>query len=112
MLALSKVCADPAAVPAEVALASAATARATTGFPQHFRRTRRLRFTAGAAIPPSLPVRVVWGAQDRIALAGRSRSPDALPPHATVETWERCGHMTMWDQPERTLAAVSALTTG
>ena len=109
-LALSKISAEPRAIPAQVAVAAARQGGATAGFPQHFRATRRLRFRGGAAIPATVPVRVVWAAQDRIALAGRSRHPDELPAHATVETWDRCGHMTMWDQPQRTAAAAAALT--
>lgn len=107
--ALRRVCVDPRAVPADVAIATAWTARATRGFPAHFAQTRGLRFTGGGAIPASLPVRVVWGAEDRIALERRSRHRDELPAHAEVETWASCGHMTMWDQPERTVAAALAL---
>jgi pimeloyl-ACP methyl ester carboxylesterase len=66
-------------------------------FPEHFRATRALRFQDGKQIPRGLPVRIVWGAEDRIARARTSRHTDQLPAHAMIETWPDCGHMLMWD---------------
>jgi len=91
--------AQPQDVPADIAIATARTAVATKQFPEHFRQTRVLRFEAGHTIPPTVPVRVVWGAKDRVALARRSRFTDELPRHARVDTWNACGQMVVWDQP-------------
>jgi pimeloyl-ACP methyl ester carboxylesterase len=55
-----------------------------------------------------VPVKVIWGERDRIALAGKSRNLDQLPPQTEVETWPGCGHMLMWDAPERLLEAIRA----
>jgi pimeloyl-ACP methyl ester carboxylesterase len=109
-VALRQVTARGRDVPADVAIAAARTAGTTDSFRRHFAQTRRSRFTGGDAIASTVPVRVVWGDVDHIAKASTSRHRDELPPHATVETWERCGHMVMWDQPERVVAAALAIS--
>ena len=108
-LGLRGISARPGDVPADVAVEAARTAVASRYFPQHFRRTRGLRFEGGASIPPEVPVRVIWGDADRVAPAGRSRFKDRLPPHARVETWPECGHMIMWDRPRELVAAALSL---
>lgn len=107
--ALRPVSARPGDVPEEVAVSTARVAAASRHFPQHFRQTRVLRFTGGRAIPPEVPVKVVWGASDTIARARTSRHTDQLPPHAIVETWERCGHMVMWDRRDDVVRAALTL---
>ncbi|MET0601528.1 MAG: alpha/beta fold hydrolase [Baekduia sp.] len=109
-VALRQVSARGHEVPAEVAIAAARIAGTTDSFRRHFAQTRRTRFTGGDAIASTVPVRVVWGDVDHIAKASTSRHRDELPPHATVETWDRCGHMVMWDQPERVVAATLAIS--
>jgi pimeloyl-ACP methyl ester carboxylesterase len=79
---------------------------AAPGWWPHYRAARATRFTGGQGI--EAPVTVVWGDRDRIAVP-RSRHTDQLPPHARVETWERCGHLVMWDQPDRLVSAALAL---
>ena len=37
--------------------------------------------------------------------------PLQLPEHAVVETWADCGHMLMWDAPQRVIDAALALPT-
>lgn len=106
-VSLRSISAQPGSVPAEVAIANARAAIATEAFPRHFRETRRLRFSGGREM--DVPVRVIWGERDRIALAGKSRSVDELPPQTQVETWSRCGHMLMWDAPDRLVAAARDL---
>ena len=106
-LALRTISADPRRIPAEVAVQNARGAIATDSFPRHFTETRRLRFQGGQGI--EAPIRVIWGDRDRIALPRKSRSVAELPPHAEVETWSHCGHMMMWDAPERVLAAARDL---
>ena len=108
-VALRTVSARPSEVSAETAIAGARAAAGTHHFPQHFAATRVLRFTGGRAIGADVPVRIVWGEQDRIALRRASRSTDELPSHASVETWSGCGHMVPWDRPRETLAALLAL---
>ncbi len=103
-VALRSVSAHPRRLPAEVAVANARAAIGTDSFPRHFAETRRLRFTGGQGI--DVPVTVVWGAKDRIALPGKSRNVDELPPTAQIETWPECGHMVMWDAPDRLVGAV------
>jgi pimeloyl-ACP methyl ester carboxylesterase len=107
-LALRQISGDPANVPAPVAIATAQTVLDSKHFPEHFRQTRRLRFQGGEQVPASIPVRIVWGEKDRIARAG-SRRTEQLPIHARVETWSGCGHMLMWDAPERVIDAALAL---
>jgi pimeloyl-ACP methyl ester carboxylesterase len=89
-----------------IALAKAPRA---PGWWPHYRAARRTRFTGGASIAADVLVRVVFGDEDRIALAGRSRFADELPVHATVETWPGCGHLLGWDAPERVIAAALEL---
>ena len=96
-------------VPAEDAVAMVTTVLASKHFPEHFRQTRRLRFVDGQQIPSDIPLHVVWGDKDRIARARTSRHTDQLPEHTTVETWPDCGHMLMWDAPQRVIDAALAL---
>lgn len=103
-VALRSISARPRQLAAEVAVANARAAIGTDSFPRHFAATRRLRFSGGRGI--DVPVTVVWGAKDRIALAGKSRNTDELPPTTRVETWAECGHMVMWDAPERLVEIV------
>jgi pimeloyl-ACP methyl ester carboxylesterase len=110
-VSLRQISAHPADVPAEEAVAMVRTVLASKHFPEHFRQTRRLRFLDGQQIPSEIPVRVVWGEKDRIARARTSRHTDQLPEHATIETWPDCGHMLMWDDPQRLLDAALALPT-
>jgi pimeloyl-ACP methyl ester carboxylesterase len=106
-LSLKAISHRPGEVPAELAIQSARVASANTSFPRHFSETKRLRFRGGRAI--DVPVTVVWGERDRIALASRSRNLDELPAQTAVETWSGCGHMLTWDAPERVLQAARAL---
>jgi pimeloyl-ACP methyl ester carboxylesterase len=111
-IALRQISAQPANVSADAAIAAAYSAQACKHFPEHFKQTRRLRFTAGEEIPAEVPIRIVWGEEDRIARERVSRTTEALPRHASVETWSRCGHMLMWDAPHAVLDAAIALPTG
>ncbi len=77
-------------------------------FPRHFRETRVLRFCGGQQV--DAPLKIVWGGRDRIALARKSRNLDQLPQQTAVETWPDCGHMLMWDAPDRVLEAVRAIS--
>jgi pimeloyl-ACP methyl ester carboxylesterase len=108
-IALAQISARPADVPAELARDTAMTVLGSKHFREHFRRTRVQRYLGGQQIPAAVPVHVVWGAKDRIAPARTSRSPDQLPAHAQIETWPECGHMVMWDAPERLVRAALAL---
>ncbi len=112
-MALRSVAVHAAAVPGDTAAAMARTAASSRSFPRHFAQTRVLRFEGGGAIAGDVPVRVVWGARDHVARARTSRFTDGrLPAHAVVETWPDCGHMVMWDQPDRLVAAIAALADG
>ncbi|HTZ65123.1 MAG TPA: alpha/beta hydrolase [Solirubrobacteraceae bacterium] len=111
-IALRQISARPAEVGQHEALVAARAALASKHFPEHFSQTRRLRFLNGKSIPVEVPIHIVWGDQDHIAGARRSRYTDQLPVHATVETWQRCGHMLMWDDPGAVLAAALALSAG
>ena len=110
-ISLRQISADPADVPAEDAIAMVKTVLASKHFPEHFRQTRRLRFLDGQQIRSDIPVHVVWGSKDRIARTRTSRHTDQLPEHAIVETWPDCGHMLMWDAPQRVLNAALAIPT-
>jgi pimeloyl-ACP methyl ester carboxylesterase len=110
-ISLRQISAQPASVPADEAVAMVTTVLTSKHFPEHFRQTRRLRFMGGQQIPSDIPVLVVWGEQDRIARRRTSHHTDQLPAHATVETWAECGHMLMWDAPQRVIDAALALPT-
>jgi pimeloyl-ACP methyl ester carboxylesterase len=106
-VSLRAISAQPRRIPADVAIENARAAIAMDSFPRHFAETRRLRFEDGVAI--GCPVKVIWGARDRIALPRKSRNLDQLPTHATAETWAECGHMLMWDAPERLLESIRTM---
>jgi pimeloyl-ACP methyl ester carboxylesterase len=108
-MSLRQISANPADVPADVATEMVTTVLASKYFPEHFKQTRRLRFTGGQQIPSDIPIRIVWGNKDQIARTRTSQHTDQLPEHATVETWTDCGHMLMWDAPERVVQAALAL---
>jgi pimeloyl-ACP methyl ester carboxylesterase len=108
-ISLRGIAARAGAIPAEVAIANARAAITTDSFPRHFRETRVLRFRGGQQI--EVPVKLIWGDRDRVALAGKSRHLDQLPPHIEVDTWPDCGHMLMWDAPERVLDAILGIST-
>jgi pimeloyl-ACP methyl ester carboxylesterase len=109
-IVLRTLSAKPREVPASVAIASARVAAQTDAFPQHFRRTRRARFSGGQDI--DVPVKIVWGDRDRIAPASKSRNIEELPSRVQVETWHGCGHMLMWDAPDRVRAGAEQLVSG
>ena len=109
-VSLRGISAKPRDVPADVAIANARAAMAIDSFPRHFSETRRLRFLDGQDI--KVPIKVVWGEEDHIALAGKSRDIDELPAHTEVETWTGCGHMMMWDAPEKVLIAAGDMRAG
>jgi pimeloyl-ACP methyl ester carboxylesterase len=104
---LRDVSARPGDVPAEAAIASARTVRTSSDFRRHFSQGSRIRFEGGQEI--DVPIKVVWGDKDRIARVHKSRNVDQLPPHTEVETWENCGHMPMWDTPDKLLATIREL---
>jgi pimeloyl-ACP methyl ester carboxylesterase len=108
-ISLRQISAQPADVPAEVAVAMVTTVLSSKHFPQHFKQTRRLRFLEGQQIPSNIPIHVIWGDKDRIARARTSHHTDQLPTHTTVETWPGCGHMLMWDAPQRVIDTALAL---
>lgn len=110
-MSLRQISAKPAEVPADVAIEMVKTVLGSKNFPEHFKQTRRLRFQDGQQIASDTPVQVVWGEKDRIARARTSRHIDQLPKHTKVETWPNCGHMVMWDAPQRVIDAALALPT-
>jgi pimeloyl-ACP methyl ester carboxylesterase len=109
-ISLRQISARPADVAVEDAVAMVGTMLASKHFPEHFRQTRRLRFLDGERIPNDIPIHVVWGKEDWIARARTSRHTDQLPGHATVATWADCGHMVMWDAPQRVVSEALALS--
>jgi pimeloyl-ACP methyl ester carboxylesterase len=108
-MSLRQISANPADVPADVATEMVKTVLASKHFSEHFKQTRRLRFTGGRQISRDVPIRIVWGNRDEIARARTSQHTDQIPEHATVETWPECGHMLMWDAPERVVQAALAM---
>ena len=104
------ISAHPGDVPYHLAAQTARAAIDSHHFPIHFAKTRVLRFSDGQSIPGNVPITIVWGDADRVAPARRSRFTDQLPAHAEIETWARCGHMTMWDRQQETIRAAIALT--
>ena len=77
-LSLRGISARPRDVPAAEAIETARTAIASDSFPRHFSETRRLRFRDGQAI--DVPVKVIWGERDHVALRSKSRNIEELPP--------------------------------
>lgn len=104
---LRAVSARPRQIPADVAVENA-RCHWTDSFPRHFAETRRLRFEDGADI--DVPIKIIWGGRDRIALPRKSRNVNRLPPQVSVETWADCGHMLMWDAPQRLLESIQSMT--
>jgi pimeloyl-ACP methyl ester carboxylesterase len=107
--ALKNISVDAGKVPSEVLTASLADVLSAPGWWPHYRAARRNRFTGGDAIDPGVPVRIVFGQQDRMAPAKTSQFSDHLPAHATVETWPDCGHMVIWDAESRAVTAMLQL---
>jgi pimeloyl-ACP methyl ester carboxylesterase len=108
-LTMRQISANPAEVPADVAMGMVRTMLASKQFPEHFHQTRRLRFMDGGQISSDVPIRVIWGDRDRIARLRTSRHTDQLPEHTLVETWRACGHMVMWDAPAQVIATALSL---
>ena len=110
-MSLRQISAQPADVPAEDAIAMVKTVLASKHFPEHFKQTRRLRFTDGQQISPDTSIHIAWGSKDRIARTRTSRHTDQLPEHAIIETWPDCGHMLTWDAPQQVVDATLAIPT-
>ena len=87
------------------------TVLASKHFPEHFKQTRRLRFTDNQQISPDTSIHIAWGSKDRIARTRTSRHTDQLPEHAIIETWPDCGHMLTWDAPQQVVDATLAIPT-
>jgi pimeloyl-ACP methyl ester carboxylesterase len=94
----------------QLAIELAEDARSARNWWKHFIAARATRFEGGGSI--ATPVTVVFGDSDRIAPAAKSQNRDELPAHAVWETWPNCGHMVMWDAPDRLVTAVRALGAG
>ncbi len=105
-LTLGELSAAPAQVSPEHALTAARDSARSTDWPRHFADARTAHFSGGQDI--DVPVHLVWGAQDRIAIPA-SRQSHELPAHTRIETWEDCGHMVTWDQPDRLVQAALSL---
>jgi pimeloyl-ACP methyl ester carboxylesterase len=105
-VSLRAISARPRQIPADVAIENARAAIGTDSFPRHFAETRRLRFEDGTDI--DVPIRIVWGGRDRIAIRRKSRDVSRLPSQVSVETWPDCGHMLMWDAPDRLLESIQS----
>lgn len=103
-LALRSASVDASRVSAETAAAFALGPRRATGWREHYLAAKETRFRGGRSI--EVPVKVVWGGSDPIAPAAKSRHVDQLPAHASIETWEECGHLIAWDAPDRLVEAV------
>jgi pimeloyl-ACP methyl ester carboxylesterase len=110
-LLMRQISARPAEIPPDTAVAMTSTVLASQHFPEHFKQTRRLRFLDGRQIPNEIPIQVIWGDKDQIARRRTSQHTDQLPPHTTVETWTKCGHMLMWDTPQQVIDAALVLPT-
>jgi pimeloyl-ACP methyl ester carboxylesterase len=107
-VSLRAISSRPRQIPADVAVENARAAIGTDSFPRHFAETRRLRFEDGTDI--DVPIKIIWGGRDRIALPRKSRNVNRLPPQVSVETWDDCGHMLIWDAPERLLESIRSMT--
>lgn len=56
------------------------------------------------------PTLLVWGVSEKVLPAGGIDYFRAtLPPHARIEILERCGHLPMMEQPERTIRLLNEL---
>jgi pimeloyl-ACP methyl ester carboxylesterase len=97
-LLLRGAMARPRQVPADAAAALAADYAATRDFEAHLEATSAARFRDGTAI--DCPVTIAWGDKERL-IPKRARRLDELPPQTRVVTLPGCGHIPMWDDPER-----------
>jgi len=59
-----------------------------------------------AAIPPTIPVTVVFGDTDNVLPPSTSQSRRYMPSHAEWLTWESCGHGIQLDHPDRVVELV------
>jgi pimeloyl-ACP methyl ester carboxylesterase len=80
------------------AIELAQTLARTRGLLTHLRHTRRTRFRDGRDL--SIPVTVAWGDTERL-IPTRARLRDELPADARFVTLRECGHMAVWDDPDR-----------
>jgi pimeloyl-ACP methyl ester carboxylesterase len=89
----------------------AAIAMATsTGYDEAFIASLGRVANCALRIPPSVPLRVIFGDTDNILPAKSAQSRAYLPAHGTWEVWERCGHAIQLDYPERVAAVMRSLT--
>lgn len=66
------------------------------------------RFERAADIPPTVPVTIIFGDNDRLLPAPANQIRGLAPGHARWETFWRCGHAPMWDSPGPTVEAILA----
>jgi pimeloyl-ACP methyl ester carboxylesterase len=96
--------ADPEAAVGPPELEIASLHLATPGWAEALRRFARSGGFAGCGAPlPPQPLRVLWGADDRILRAPQKRAALALLGER-VEELPACGHLPHIDQPERVAA--------
>ncbi|HVQ87812.1 MAG TPA: alpha/beta fold hydrolase, partial [Actinomycetes bacterium] len=93
--------ANPASLDRDLAVAATHAQSRASGWAAALAATHGRQCDA-RDIDPRIPVTAVWGDRDRI-LPGRScQEPEGLPLHARWVRLRDCGHVPMWDQPERT----------
>ncbi len=85
-------------LPADVAIQVVTDYASIKKIEAHVRARAGQRFRAGQAL--DIPVTVAWGAEDRY-IPLRARSRDQLPAHARWFELPGCGHVMMYDDPER-----------
>jgi pimeloyl-ACP methyl ester carboxylesterase len=102
-LLLRDAMARPRQMPADAAVAMAAEYAATPDFEAHLEATSVERFRDGAAI--DCPVTIAWGEKERL-ISKKARRLDELPPQTRVVTLPGCGHVPMWDDPERVASTI------
>jgi pimeloyl-ACP methyl ester carboxylesterase len=102
-LLLRDAMAHPRQMPADAAVAMAAEYAATPDFEAHLEATSAARFRDGAAI--DCPVTIAWGEKERL-IPKKARRLDELPSQTRVLALPGCGHLPMWDDPERIASTI------
>jgi pimeloyl-ACP methyl ester carboxylesterase len=101
--------ASPATLDRQVAIAATNAQSRSSGWAAALAATHGRQCDA-RDIAATIPVTAIWGDRDRILPGGSCQEPTGLPRHARWVRLSRCGHVPMWDQPQRTAALIAETT--
>jgi pimeloyl-ACP methyl ester carboxylesterase len=97
--------ARPAELDVELTVHATNSLANATGWAAALAATHHRRCSA-LSLSPTVPLTVVWGDSDRILPAAYCQEPDGLPAHARWIRLSSCGHVPMWDQPDKSVQLI------